>query len=101
MQSQAGLEIAATTSVVAFAPEGARPARTPVAYASNAVLIHVRYWPDARIWDISARPDGLSKEQWLERLMLHVGDRYQTRIGGRGFFIISPDELDRLQAAPH
>ncbi|MGE0195165.1 MAG: hypothetical protein AB7F41_04010 [Methylocystis sp.] len=70
--------------------------------ASNSVIIHARFWPDARVWEIAECPDGLTKDEWFKLLCARVGDRYQTRAGGRGFFRISRGELDELKSlTPH
>lgn len=67
--------------------------------ASKAVIIHVRFWPDASIWEIAERPSSLTKEEWFNALCARFGGKYQTRAGGRGFFQISSTELGWLKAA--
>lgn len=66
--------------------------------ASNLVIIHARFWPDSRVWEIAECPDGLTKDEWFKLLCARVGDRYETRAGGRGFFRISRGELEALKA---
>jgi hypothetical protein len=66
--------------------------------ASPLVMIHVRFHPDARVWQIAECPDSLSNEEWFEVLSSRVGDKYETRAGGRGFFRISRMELDALKS---
>jgi hypothetical protein len=102
MSTQTSLENTAATVVPLFEPDAAaaRPVPPPLAVTSEAVLIHVRYYASAQIWEIAACPQDLTKEQWLERLMQMFGDRYQTRVGGRGFFKITRAELDAA-LSPH
>jgi hypothetical protein len=96
------MELQATRSVDAAAsatPEAEeRHAPPPLAVAGDALLVHVRYWPSAMIWEIAACPNDLTKEEWLERLMARHGDRYETRMGGRGFFKLTRAELEALHA---
>jgi hypothetical protein len=90
-----------TASVARITQEedAATPATTT---AAAEVILHVRFRPDAHVWEIAERPEGLDKEEWYRLLCARAGDRYQTRIGGRGFFRLSRAELDSLkaQAAP-
>jgi hypothetical protein len=81
----------------ADAPESAHGAASP---GLDMVTVFVRFGPNAGVLDISDRPDGLTKEQWVKPLHTHAGDRYQSRAGGRGFFKISSAELERLKALP-
>jgi hypothetical protein len=65
--------------------------------ASALVMIHVRFHPDARVWQIAECPPSLNNDEWFEVLSSRVGDKYETRAGGRGFFRISRMELDALK----
>jgi len=70
------------------------------AAASNTVTVFVRFAPNASVFEVSHLPAHLTGEQWVKLLHTHAGDRYQSRAGGRGFFKISSDELERLSALP-
>jgi hypothetical protein len=65
--------------------------------ASDRVILHVRYNRDATIADIAERPEGLSKDEWFKLLCARAGDRYETRIGGRGFFRLTRMELESIK----
>ncbi|MDQ0504668.1 hypothetical protein [Xanthobacter agilis] len=54
--------------------------------ASEAVMIHVRFWPSAEIFTIDGKPDNLSPREWYNKLYLGYTQYYQTRANGRGFF---------------
>ena len=70
--------------------------------AHDEVIIHVRFHPDSRVWEIAERPEELDKEQWFTLLCARFGSKYQTRAGGRGFFRISRIELVSAKAhRPH
>ena len=70
-----------------------------VAAAGTAeVIIHVRFHPDARVWDIAERPESVDKEQWFKRLCACFGSKYQSRAGGRGFFRLTRAELESAKA---
>lgn len=70
---------------------------TDLVAASDVVIIHVRFHADSRIWEISERPDQIDREQWFKLLCAHVGDKFQTRAGGRGFFRLSRTQLELLK----
>jgi hypothetical protein len=65
---------------------------------ASKVILHVRFWPDATIWEIAERPSTMTKEEWFAVLCARVGERYETRAGGRGFFRMSSFELDSIKA---
>lgn len=65
--------------------------------AGGEVLLHVRFWPDTRVWEIAERPDHLDKEDWFKLLCARVGGTYQTRAGGRGFFRLTRPQLEALK----
>ena len=70
--------------------------------ATDLVIIHVRFWPDSRVWEIAECPAELTKEEWFKRLCMRIGDKYQTRAGGRGFFRLTRLELESLKVSnPH
>jgi len=99
---------AATLSVM-VAPTLDEKAAAPGLYdaavsapATDDVIIHVRFHPDSRVWEIAERPAALDKEQWFKLLCARFGAKYQTRAGGRGFFRISKVELEAAQTPrPH
>ena len=99
-------EFKATLSLtVAPAPEerpvapGLCDAAVPV---SDEVIIHVRFHPDSRVWEIAECPNALDKEQWFKLLCTRLGSKFQTRAGGRGFFRITRAELESAKALrPH
>jgi hypothetical protein len=101
-------EIVATLTL-AVAPLPQEKAQAPglcdaavAARGSEDVIIHVRFHPDSRVWEIAERPDALDKEQWFKLLCARFGSNYQTRAGGRGFFRISRVELESAKAhRPH
>ncbi|BDV40204.1 hypothetical protein [Methylocystis bryophila] len=101
-------EFAATVSLtIAPPPEEkvAAPGLCDAAVAApvaDEVILHVRFHPDARVWDIAECPNALDKEQWFKVLCARFGSKYQTRAGGRGFFRISRIELESAKAfRPH
>jgi hypothetical protein len=61
-------------------------------------MVHVRFRPDATVWQIGELPAGLDNQKWYERLCAHAGDKYEARAGGRGFFRLTRGELDALRA---
>ena len=65
---------------------------------AHEVIIHVRFYPDSRVWEIAECPNALDKEQWFKLLCARFGSKYQTRVGGRGFFRISKVELEAAKA---
>ncbi|MGA9601226.1 MAG: hypothetical protein WBS22_13415 [Methylocystis sp.] len=101
-------EIAATLTLT-VAPPPQEKAEAPglcdaaiAATGSDDVILHVRFHPDSRIWEIAERPASLDKEQWLKLLCARFGSKFQTRVGGRGFFRISRVELESAKAPrPH
>lgn len=98
-------EKAATAAVLALNPVS-EPAEAPPGLCdaavssavSGEVLIHVRFRPDARVWEIAERPEGLDNEQWFKVLCERFGIKYQTRAGGRGFFRLTRIELEAAKA---
>ncbi len=69
---------------------------------SDEVILHVRFHPDSRVWEIAERPDTLDRDQWFKLLSARFGSRFQTRAGARGFFRISRTELESAKALrPH
>ena len=47
------------------------------------VILHVRFHPDARVWNIAERPESIDKEQWFKRLCACFGSKYQAvRVDG-------------------
>jgi hypothetical protein len=69
---------------------------------SDEVIIHVRFHPDSRVWEIAECPNALDKEQWFKLLCARFGSKFQTRAGGRGFFRIARLELESAKALrPH
>jgi hypothetical protein len=66
--------------------------------ASDAVILHVRFRNDAEIWEIAERPEGLTKQEWFQLLCARAGEKYETRIGGRGFFRLTRLELDSIKS---
>ena len=96
--------IAATLSLtIAPAPEekvaapGLCDAAVP-APGTQDVILHVRFHPDARVWEIAERPQDLDKEEWFKVLCARFGSKYETRAGGRGFFRLSRAELEAAKA---
>ncbi len=84
--------------------QSAEPATATHAYesavsasAEDALLLHVRFWPDTRVWEIAECPDHLDKEEWFKLLCARVGGNYRTRAGGRGFFRLTRTELEALK----
>ena len=72
------------------------------AAGSDDVIIHVRFHPDSRVWEIAERPATLDEEQWFKLLCARFGSKFQTRLGGRGLFRISRAELESAKAPrPH
>jgi hypothetical protein len=69
--------------------------------ANAPVLLHVRFRPDATVMKIDYCPGDLSAEEWFKRLCASAGDKYATRVGGRGFFRLTPAEIESLKAQRH
>lgn len=69
-----------------------------VATAADEVLLHVRFWPDSRVWEIAERPDHLGKEEWYKLLISRAANKYFTRANSRGFFRLTRLELEALKA---
>jgi len=70
--------------------------------STDSLIIYIRFWPDGRVWEIPECPPEMSKEEWFSHLCARVGDKYQTRAGGRGFFRLSRLELESLKVLnPH
>jgi hypothetical protein len=101
--------VSAVTLTLAVAPSPQEKAEAPglcdaavSAAGSDDVILHVRFHPDSRVWEIAERPDTLDKEQWFKLLCARFGSKFQTRAGGRGFFRISRVELESSKAhRPH
>jgi hypothetical protein len=69
------------------------------AVAQNApILLHVRFRPDTTVLKIDYCPSDLTPEEWFKRLCARAGGKFATRAGGRGFFRLTPAELEALAA---
>ncbi|WP_024280603.1 MULTISPECIES: hypothetical protein [unclassified Xanthobacter] len=58
------------------------------ASATDDVLIHVRFAPNADIFTIDRLPEGQSGKAWFEHLYLNASSYYRAFANGRGFFRI-------------
>ncbi len=67
--------------------------------AEAQVIIHVRFAPDGTVMEIGERPQGLSAQDWFNRLSLHAGNFYQPLSGGRGLFRLKREQVTALRAA--
>jgi hypothetical protein len=67
--------------------------------SGSNILIHVRFRPDGEIWQITQCPETLTPGEWFKKLCARVGDKFQTRSGGRGLFRLSAEQLDALRTA--
>ncbi|GLI25266.1 MULTISPECIES: hypothetical protein [Xanthobacter] len=56
--------------------------------ATDDVLIHVRFAPNADIFTIDRLPEGQSGKAWFEHLYANASSYYRTFANGRGFFRI-------------
>ncbi|HEY8337186.1 MAG TPA: hypothetical protein VIQ05_25600 [Tardiphaga sp.] len=72
----------------------------PTNDASNDVLIHVRFKPDADVFTIDARPDNVEPRDWFNRLYAAASQHYQVLAGGRGFFRIPRDTFQAIATQP-
>lgn len=79
-------------------PAGPDAYENAVATSADEVMLHVRFWPDTRVWEIAERPDHLDKEQWFKLLVSRAANKYYTRANSRGFFRLSRLELEALKA---
>jgi hypothetical protein len=77
------------------APDGGQTA--PLAQTAP-LLLHVRFRPDTSVLKIDYCPSDLSPEEWFKRLCARAGDKFAARAGGRGFFRLTPAELEALSA---
>jgi hypothetical protein len=64
----------------------------------NAVIIHVRFAPNAAVVEISERPPALSPQDWFNFLSYQAPAAYQALSGGRGVFRLTRGEVDALKA---
>ena len=58
------------------------------ASATDDVLIHVRFEPNADIFTIDRLPAGQSGKAWFDHLYANAAAYYRTFANGRGFFRI-------------
>lgn len=58
------------------------------ASATDDVLIHVRFAPNADIFTIDRLPAGQSGKAWFDHLYANASSYYRTFANGRGFFRI-------------
>lgn len=105
MQSNVSTEISTDSGKVVTPVDAGTPVEAgpnayenAVATVADEVLLHVRFWPDTRVWEIAERPDHLDKEQWFKLLTARAGSRYYTRANSRGFFRLTRVELEALKA---
>lgn len=61
-------------------------------------IVHVRFRNDATVWLIDECPDHLDNQAWYNLLCKRAGSRYAPRMGGRGDFRLTRDELEALKA---
>ena len=66
--------------------------------ASQDVIIHVRFAPNAAVVEIGERPAELSPQDWFFFLSDKAANAYQALSGGRGVFRLTRGEVDRLKA---
>jgi hypothetical protein len=66
---------------------------------SEAVVIHVRFAPDATVIEIGECPGSLSPQEWFNRLSLTADAGYRALSGGRGVFRIARAGLEALKAS--
>jgi hypothetical protein len=79
--------------------DGAADELTAGCISGSNILIHVRFRPDGEIWQITQCPETLTPGEWFKKLCARVGDKFQTRSGGRGLFRLSAEQLDALRTA--
>ena len=90
-----------TTVAPSFEERAAAPGLCDAAVTargSDDVILHVRFHPDSRVWEIAECPASFDREQWFKLLCARIGSKYQTRAGGRGFFRASRLELESAKA---
>lgn len=64
------------------------PAAEAPAKATDDVLIHVRFAPNADIFTIDRLPENQTPQAWFEHLYANAPSHYRTLSNGRGFFRI-------------
>jgi hypothetical protein len=67
--------------------------------SDKSVIIHVRFFNDGAVQEISERPASLSSQEWFNKLTNAYGMDYMALSGGRGAFKLTPEELDVAKAA--
>ena len=63
---------------------------------SDAVLVHVRFHPNAEIFSIGEKPETLSESEWFRRLLDVASQYYRVFAGGRGFFRIPRPRFEAI-----
>jgi len=65
---------------------------------TELVTIHVRFANDGSVTEIGERPVTISAQDWFNRLSLAAGMSYQSLSGGRGFFKLTPAEVEAFKS---
>lgn len=88
-----------TKEAVATVSEAEAPDATRDAQAPAECMIHIRFFPDGTVAEISERPSGVEPHDWYKYLCKNTQNRFQALSGGRGLFRIPRAEVETLKAA--
>jgi hypothetical protein len=65
---------------------------------TSDVLIHVRFYPNGEVQEISERPSWATPQQWFKQLAKKGLYSFEIFTGGRGLFRVPVTELSTLKA---
>ncbi|CAN2534311.1 MAG TPA: hypothetical protein VIF40_03915 [Methylosinus sp.] len=67
--------------------------------SDKSVIIHVRFFNDGTVLEISERPASLSGQEWFTKLTNAYAMDFMALSGGRGAFKLTPEELAVAKSA--
>ncbi|CAI8962941.1 hypothetical protein [Methylocaldum szegediense] len=88
-----------TKEAVATVSEPEAPSPTPSVQVPDECMIHVRFFPNGTVAEISERPPEVEPHDWYKFLCKNTQNRFQALSGGRGLFRIPRADIETLKAA--
>jgi hypothetical protein len=82
--------------------ETSKPASNPSAAAQGKrgeVVVNVRFQPNGLVSMINHKPEGISDQEWFDRLCRVASGHFMALSGGRGAFCIPGDTFQLIWEA--